>query len=161
MKQSFYRLNEGWNAEPNAPNPAVEVQGHDIILRFLVNPFQSPEFRRGEFGILRFVKCSRYRLGAPNDEGWYLGQRRFSKIAPRWGEFYLVQGNDELLQAPDDWRFVAPTGCTTRHFLFYFRDDTFECDAAKCIFEISEENSLLRVGSRLALVPENLTERGR
>jgi hypothetical protein len=30
-------------------------------------------------------------LGRTNDEGWYLGQCRFSKVAPTWGEFYHVQ----------------------------------------------------------------------
>ncbi len=163
MKPRFHRLNENWNAEPNAPNPTVKIQGQDVVLRFLVNSFQFPEFRNGEFGILRFVNCERYRRGSPNDEGWYLGQCRFSKLAPAWGEFYLVEGDDELLQAPDDWRSVSPIGAdpassVKRHFLFYFRDDTFEGIAEDCILEVSEDNSLLRTGNGLARFPENLAE---
>ena len=38
MKPEFLHLNVGWNAETNAPEPNVEVQGLDIILRFYVNP---------------------------------------------------------------------------------------------------------------------------
>lgn len=79
MNTSFYQLNEGRNADPNAPRPAIEVQGEDVVLRFYVNPFQSHDFEEDEIGILRFVRCERYRLGATNDEGWYGGQCRFSK----------------------------------------------------------------------------------
>jgi hypothetical protein len=156
MKLKFYRLNEDWNAEPNAPDPVVEIQGQGIVLRFLINPFQYPEFENGEFGVLRFVRCQRYRLGSPNDEGWYVGQCRFSKLAPAWGEFYLVQGDDALLEAAEDWRSVGLTSGIRRHFLFYFRDDTFECVAEQCVFEESGDNSLLRVGKVLAQLPESL-----
>jgi hypothetical protein len=66
----------------------------------------------------------------PNDEGWYLGQCRFSKIAPAWGEFYEVDGDLKLESVPNDWIVVGPESRTTaKHFLFYLRDQTFECDA--------------------------------
>jgi hypothetical protein len=45
----------------------------------------------------------RYRLGNTNDEGWYRGQCRFSKLAPAWGEFYEVEGDPLMDKAPDDW----------------------------------------------------------
>ena len=63
----------------------VELHGVDIVLKFFVNPFQFREFKEEEVGVLRFVRCERYRLGSTNDEGWYLGQCRFSKLAPEWG----------------------------------------------------------------------------
>src|SRR2546428_13577789 len=85
MKPEFLHLNVGWNAEPNAPEPHVEVQGFDIVLRFYVNPFQFKEFKEDEIGFLRFVNCARYRLGPTNDEGWYRGQCRFSQIPLRVG----------------------------------------------------------------------------
>jgi hypothetical protein len=154
MKTVFRKLNEGWNAEPNVPRPAIEVQDEDIVLKFLVNPFQFPEFVEGEVGVLRFVRCERYRLGSPNDEGWYLGQCRFSTLAPKWGEFYMVQGDAALLEAPEDWRLVRPLSGAGRHFLFYFRDDTFECVAKQCIMESSGDNSLHRSGKVLPQLPE-------
>jgi hypothetical protein len=148
MKPTFYQLNDSWNAEPNAPSPAIEIQGKDLLLQFLVNSFQFPDFEEDEIGVLRFVQCERYRLGSTNDEGWYLGQCRFSKLAPKWSEFYMVQGDPALLEAPTDWHSVRPRG-DGRHFLFYFRDNTFECVAERCVIEPTAGNSLQRAGKVL------------
>jgi len=133
---TFRQLNEGWNAEPNAPAPRVTVEGQDVVVSFFMNPFQFPQFKQEDVGRLRFSSCGRYRLGPTNDEGWYLGQCRFSKAAPRWGEFYEVAGDLRLRQCPDDWVVVSPVQGSARHFLFYFRDQTFECDAADWTFEV-------------------------
>ena len=154
MKTTFQKLNEGWNADPNVPIPSVEVRGEDILLKFSVNPWQFPEFREDEIAVLRFVGCLRYRLGPTNDEGWYLGQCRFSKLAPNWGEFYLVNGDAGLLDAPEDWLTLQSKGKSGRHFLFYFRDDTFECVAEKCEIEPSTNNSLTRTCKKLASTSE-------
>lgn len=148
MTPSFERLNLGWNAEPNAPQPSVEVAGQDVLLRFSLNPFQFPDFAEGDVGVIRFKACSRYRLGETNDEGWYRGQCRYSKTAPAWGEFYELIGPDEVADQPDDWVSVTsePLG---RHFLFYFRDDTFECFAADWKIEPGVANSLSRLGANV------------
>ena len=139
----FQQLNLGWNAEPNAPEPVVEVAGHDILLRFSLNPFQYPEVTEGDVRVLRFKACSRYRLGETNDEGWYRGQCRYSKAAPAWGEFYEIIGSDEFADQPNDWVNVSPAPLG-RHFLFYFRDDTFECFAADWLIEPSSANAISR-----------------
>jgi hypothetical protein len=151
MKPTFHQLNEGWNAEPYAPHPVIEVQGRDLVLKFFVNALQFTEFEEGETGILRFVRCARYRLGPTNDDGWYGGQCRFSKLAPEWGEFYVVQGDAALLEAPQDWQIIASSNGNGRHFLFYFRDNTFECIAEQCIIEPSANNSLHRTGKKLRI----------
>ena len=145
MTPKFVKLNEGWNAEPNVPEPKVKVDGCDVLLRFFVNAFCFPEFEDGELGILRFVNCERFRLGSTNDEGWYRGQCRFSRLAPGWGEFYLVSGDSALLNSPQDWKIIQPKrNIQLKHFLFYFRDDTFECVAETCLFEKDPANLLLR-----------------
>jgi hypothetical protein len=128
MSVTFIRLNDGWNAEPNAPEPRVTVDGSDVLLRFLLNPFLYKSFEEGDEAVLRFVGAERYRLGSTNDEGWYRGRCRFSKLAPAWGEFYEVSGDTELRMAPTDWKMVGPPE-GGRHFLFYLRDETFECVA--------------------------------
>ena len=51
--KGFLQLNLGWNGEPNAPDPQVEVLGRDIVLRFYVNPFQFEEFEEDELGFIR------------------------------------------------------------------------------------------------------------
>ena len=149
MKPRFHQLNKGWNAEPYVPNPVTEVQGRDLLLRFLVNAFQFMEFKEGETGALRFAGCERYRLGPTDDDGWYGGQCRFSKSAPEWGEFYIVEGDASLLDAPQDWQIIVPATGSGRHFLFYFRDNTFECVAEQCLIEPTADNSLHRTGKML------------
>ena len=143
MKPDFLQLNLGWNAEPNAPDPQLEILGNDIVLCFYVNPFQFKEFAEDEIGILRFVNCVRFRLGPTNDEGWYRGQCRFSKIAPEWGEFYEIVGDATTTNGPTDWRVMSTKGTgELHHFLFYFRDDTFECVAQSCVIEVRDDNAL-------------------
>ena len=58
-----------------------------------------------------------------------MGQCRYSHIAPEWGEFYEVTGDLQMEKCPNDWIDVGPPQKRNRHFLFYFRDETFECDA--------------------------------
>ena len=133
---SFTKLNIGWNAEPNAPSPQAQVWEHDVVLSFLLNPFQFPQFKQEDVGQLRFRRCSRYRIGSVNDEGWFRGQCRFSKLAPEWGEFYEVSGDLRLSQCPNNWIEVGPAVADQKHFLFYFRDEEFECDAASWTFTV-------------------------
>ena len=133
---TFHQLNHGWNAEPNAPEPKVEVKAGDVVVTFLLNPFKFPQFSPDDFGRIQFLLCHRYRLGPTNDEGWYRGQCRFSNLAPRWGEFYEVRGDLRLSDCSDGWVNVGRNMGPARHFLFYFRDETFECDAADWRFEV-------------------------
>jgi len=130
MVTSFIQLNHGWNAEPNAPFPEVQVTGSSVILEFLANPFQFPAFVSGQRIRIAFHGVWRFGFSSVNDEGWYRGQCRFSRIAPRWGEFYELSGDLKLEHCEVEWRYLAEQAAPgTRHFLFYFRDETFECDA--------------------------------
>ncbi|SMC43342.1 hypothetical protein [Rhizobium sp. RU36D] len=131
---NFRQLNAGWNANNGAPHPHVALCGSTIELHFLMTLGAGIVAGDDEAGCLTFVGCSRWRLGSPNDEGWYLGQCRYSKIAPRWGEFYEITGRDSLRDMPDDWHELADAGEGYRHFLFYLKDETFECIAADWSF---------------------------
>lgn len=128
-RTAFRKLNAGWNAEPNAPEPNVLIDGCDVVLTFLANSFQFPRFAEGQRLCLRFANARRFRLGSANDEGWYQGQCRFSGEAPAWGEFYEISGDLRLERCPNDWHVVGDRRTSGRHFLFYLRDETFECDA--------------------------------
>ncbi len=130
MTTQFTQLNRGWNAEPNAPFIEVKIEGTTLTLSFLANPWEFPEFVEGQIIKLLFSDVWRYAIGDVNDEAWYRGQCRFSKQAPRWGEFYEVSGDLRLDQFNEQWHIVAePPPHGLRHFLFYFRDENFECDA--------------------------------
>lgn len=144
---TFVQLNHGWNADPNSPEPQVTVVDGDVVVTFFVNAFQFPEFTEGTKATIRFKSCQRYRIGSTNDEGWYMGKCRFSKLAPKWGEFYQLTGDPDLLLllAPNDWSVVQPKtgGESMEHYLFYFRDETFECVARSWEVELPVINLLV------------------
>lgn len=144
MAFKFSELNSGWNAEPNAPEPSVIIDGNDVILKFFLNAFQFPVFEEEELGFITFKNCAKYRLGSTNDEGWYSGQCRFSKLLPKWGEFYELSGDNELLNSPSDWKKVSGNSSNQKHYLFYFRDNTFECIADSWEFTDKPDNALLK-----------------
>ena len=63
MPPVFVKLNVEWNAEPNSPEPVVEVMGRDVELRFFLNAFIYLGVEVGDVGYLLFTQRSRYRLG--------------------------------------------------------------------------------------------------
>jgi hypothetical protein len=152
MSTTFTKLNGGWNAEPNGQTPEISFAGRDLVFAFLLNDLVYPKYQTAEKGILRFPECWKYRIGGPNDEGWYRGQCRFSRLAPTWGEFYEVHGDLLLDWVPDPeafrtrgiqlelrplrWVTIGEHGACSRHFLFYLRDQTFECDAVDWSFSV-------------------------
>ena len=64
------------------------------------------------------------------------GQCRFGATPREWGDFYEVRG-DLLVASEDDWQILNEPVADSRHFLFYLRDDTFECDADDWSFELA------------------------
>ena len=139
----FTRQNQGWNAEPNIATPQLTVEGGDLLLAFPLNYFVFNNFGRGDIGVVRFLDCSKFRIDGTNDEAWYSGDCRYSRLAPAWGEFYEISGVDPTLAGVDDW--VSMSGSGERHFLFYFRDNMFECLADRWQFDPTSQNALLKI----------------
>ena len=108
--------------------PAAEADGDDLVLAFELNGFAFERFAPGEKGFLRFHGCS-----------------RFSGLAPKWGEFYEVVGDVKADAAGLDWRPLKAAAGAERHFLFYFRDETFECSARDWSFDPLPDNALNRL----------------
>jgi hypothetical protein len=136
MNTAFRKLNDDWNAEPNAPDPRIHFEDSTLVLSFLLNFMLYDRFSEDDIGMLRFHECWRYRLGSTNDEGWYRGQCRFSRLAPNWGEFYEITGDLLLPELRDKWTEIAPAAGNSSHYLFYLKDGTFECDATSVGFEV-------------------------
>jgi hypothetical protein len=131
MATHFVQLNHGWNAEPNAPCPETRVAADSVTLDFFANRFQFPTFVHRQRIRVVLHGVWRYGFSSVNDEGWYSGQCRFSGLAPGWGEFYELSGDLKLDQCKVKWRYLSEREPPRlRHFLFYLRDETFECDAA-------------------------------
>lgn len=113
------------------------VHAADVIVRFRLNPFQCKEFSDGDEGLLTFRNCCQYRFGAPNDEGFYqYGQSRFKRYGIPWGEFYLLEDSGWEKEFPDLVQAGGQPTKNSRHYLFYFRDDTFECIAESYDFKM-------------------------
>jgi hypothetical protein len=133
---NFEKLNEDWDAQAGAPEPNVRTDESGLTLTFFLSSSLNPKFRDYDRGEIFFPNCWRYRLGYPNDEGWHMGHCRFRCLAPEWGDFYEVTG-DLLESGPKDWVLLKPTRAeSSRHFLFYFKDETFECDAESWSFKV-------------------------
>ncbi len=124
---TFIRLNKDWNADPNAPHLSVKHGGETLLAVMKPNPWLYPKYEGIAKIIVRFGGCAMYRVTPVNDHGWYLGQCRFSGIAPSWGEFYEVSGDTRDDDHPTPWRKMEGNG--ERHFHFYLRDNALEVKA--------------------------------
>lgn len=124
---TFTRLNDDWNAHPNDVRLRLERSGDELIARMKPNPYVYRQYEKIAEIIVSFKNCSNYRVTSVNDEGWYLGQCRFSGLAPAWGEFYEVSGNTQDNMNSTPW--VKMEGVGTRHFHFYLKDETLEIKA--------------------------------
>lgn len=136
----FTKLNDNWNADPNAPYPTIEISDSDAIVSFHLNTIAFPQFIEGvDIGRLVFYNCLQYTLHPLNDEGFYVfGQSRYKQFGVEWGEFYLVEESDWQESFPNPIIInneIDPKIC--KHYLFYFRDETFECIAESYEFSIN------------------------
>ena len=136
----FIKINENWNAEPNAPMPTININCSNLKLSFYLNSFMFNEFDEDDIGIIEFYNCRQYRLGPPNDDGFYIhNQCRYKKYGVKWGEFYLIKDSDWHTNFPEPV-YIDTTIDIQRlnHYLFYFRDETFECVAEKYSFKVNK-----------------------
>ncbi len=138
MGTTFERLNLNWNADSVDPEGNLSLAGTLLTYEFTLNHMVYTHFKEGQRARLSFHNCSRYRLGETNDEGWYYGQCRFSGSAPEWGEFYRLTGDSKFAESPSDW-IVVPQGTGSQHFLFYMKDETFECIADSVEWSVVEK----------------------
>lgn len=146
------QLGEGWVEEPNAPEPKVLVAGSSVNIRFRTWRSEKgkkasnisgwlPSFSKAApdldetWGTLSFVGCTRWRWDGTNDHEWFKadGHGRYSGVAPHWGKFYELVGPDAIRDAVP-WEVLHLDTAQSRHFLYYFRDETLEFMAEKWSF---------------------------
>lgn len=123
-------LTTDWNAEPNAPETALTVDKNFVTLDFFVNYFIYEKFKEGDKARLTFLNCLKYAFNAMNDEGYYKGHYRYKYTDLPWGEFYKLNTS---------WQTDFPAKHTAlpekiekenlHHYIFFFKDNTFECVA--------------------------------
>jgi len=113
-----------------------------------MNAFKFKDFSEGDIGALTFSNCFQYRMGPPNDEGFNIfNQSRYKKYGVPWGEFYLVKDSDWQTTFPNP--IIVASGLDTsvlNHYLFYLRDETFECIAGTWHLEVSGSTNMQLAG---------------
>jgi hypothetical protein len=127
----FTKLNIDWNAEPNVPEEKITVIGDTVIVEFYLNYFVYNRFAEDDKGKLTFTGCHKYSTKGTNDEGYYMGQHRYKYEDLPWGEFYKLETDWSIDFAADPVILSDPNNKERlNHYLFFFRDSTFECVAA-------------------------------
>lgn len=69
MDTCFVKINDGSNAELNAPASTASQSDEGVIFEFALDAFRYNKVAEGDRGRLIFRRCWRYRLGSTNDEG--------------------------------------------------------------------------------------------
>ena len=103
-----------WNADPNSPGVELVIGGTSVIIDFFVNYFIYDNFNEGDKAKITFFHC----------------QYRYKYTDLPWGQFYKLN---------TDWETDFPVGQITlnetvdkrklHHYIFFFKDNTFECVA--------------------------------
>ena len=136
----FIQLNHNWNKDPVEPPISIEIDGAVLKLSFYMNTLLYQGFDENDVGVLEFHNCFQYRLGKPNDEGFFIyGESRYARFGVKWGEFYLVQDSDWETSFPEPIFVEKNLNVETlNHYLFYFKDETFECIAEDFNFHVQK-----------------------
>lgn len=136
----YIKLNNNWNAQPNAPEPEIFIENDKLVLKFFLNNYLYENFDEDDLGKLIFINCEKYNLNEVNDEGYYLGQYRYTNEELPWGEFYKI--NTTIDDFPLNYNVLKENIDQKKlnHFIFFFRDNIFECIAEDFQFEIEKLN---------------------
>lgn len=126
----YIRMTTDWNAEPNDPQVSLSINQNSLSLNFLVNAFLYTNFKEEDKVVLTFHKCHKFSFNNMNDEGYYMGLHRYKSDILPWGEFYLIETDWEK-DFPDESTILIerPNKSSQNHYIFFFKDNTFECVA--------------------------------
>lgn len=137
-EMSYQKLNDDWNAEPNAPEPILTIDYNKVYLEFFLNHFVHEQFEENQKGALAFRNVHKLSFNSMNDEGYYMGQYRYSYDELPWGDFYQIN-TDWTKDFPENNVLVLGPNASNeklKHYIFFLRDNTFECVAESFEFKI-------------------------
>lgn len=140
-KIDYIQITKDWNADPVSPEIELKVDGIDLIMDIYLNHFQFDKYQEGDKVKIRFKNCAEYSLNTCNDEGFYYGQYRIKPTELEWGEFYEIKnGLDRKL--PNPIKRIQNDNSDRKHFIFFFKDETFECLASDYYLDFYNEKVL-------------------
>jgi hypothetical protein len=140
-KIDYIQITKDWNADPVSPEIELKVDGIDLIMEIYLNHFQFDKYQEGDKVKIRFKNCAEYSLNTCNDEGFYYGQYRIKPTELELGEFYEIKsGLDRKL--PNPIKKIQNDNSNRKHFIFFFKDETFECLASDYYLDFYNEKVL-------------------
>lgn len=127
----YKKLNTNWNADPNSPEPKTKLIDNNLNLSFYSNSFLFDKTNYEDEVTIVFYDVVKYRLGSTNDEGYFRQQFRYTNEQLPWGEFYELYESNWQNDFPTDEVLIQNFEDidTLKHFIFFFKDETFECIA--------------------------------
>jgi hypothetical protein len=138
QKIDYVQITTDWNADPVSPEIDLKVNGIDLIMDIYLNNYRFDQYKEGDKVKIRFKNCAEYSLNTCNDEGFYYGQYRIKPTELEWGEFYEIKkGLDRNL--PNPIVQITNDNSDKKHFIFFFKDETFECLASEYDLEFYNE----------------------
>ncbi len=141
QKIDYIQITKDWNADPVSPEIEFKEDGTDLIMDIYLNHFQFDKYQEGDKVKIRFKNCAEYSLNTCNDEGFYDGQYRIKPTKLEWGEFYEIKsGLDRKL--PNPIKKIQNDNSDRKHFIFFFKDETFECLASDYYLDFYNEKVL-------------------
>ena len=128
----FKKLNNDFDADPNAPDPKIGLLGNHVVLSFFLNSFLWDNVSEGERGTLTFLNCLQYRLGKPDSDSY--PKYRYYQPDIAYYDFYMVENSKWIEDFPFDKKIHNSSVLdeferSLHHYIFFFRDNTFECVA--------------------------------
>ncbi|WP_124981482.1 hypothetical protein [Nonlabens xiamenensis] len=122
----YFKITSDWNADPVSPDVQLEIDEDNLTIEIFVNHLLFDHFEEGDKAKITFQNCSMYSLNHCNDEGYYTGQYRTNPKELPWGEFYEIKSGLNR-NFPEPVTIVNKELEGKRHYIFFFKDETFEC----------------------------------
>ncbi|BDD03879.1 hypothetical protein [Aureibacter tunicatorum] len=127
----FEKINIDWSPEPNAPYQTLFKNSKNLELIFYLNPFIHKNINDDDIGIISFNNCFKFRLGKPNSDEFYRNQFRYNSKDLEFYDFYELKQSDWEKNFPKDEKILLNQDeiniNNLKHYILFFRDETFEC----------------------------------
>lgn len=132
---TFQKQNIPFEAEPNIAEPHVEILDNNLVLSFVAKDSDTD-------ARVIFITPLMYRIGSPNDEGFYgsdprikndsiYSQKGFPDLD--FGDFHQVSGVDWKNNLLGEGTNILDEKYKEKedfsHYVFFMKDGTFECIA--------------------------------
>ena len=147
QKINFKKLNNNYQPDPNIASPDVELAGDKLLLSFPLNYHLYDRYKEDQYGTIIFNDCFMYRVGDPNDEGFFIDPKNPGRMRnnSRWNitdfpqlefhNFYLVENSDWQTNFGPDPIITKAVQSEIKdpeklnHYLFLMKEGSFECIA--------------------------------